>query len=91
MEGKIAIRSDTVVLENNKIILEGGNLIGDWVKEGEDCEEVCKKKAEEKDIKMKIIKPLHPMIQWGRDRTGSEVVVVSLNYLAHLKGGENAR
>jgi len=86
---RIAIRSDAVVLKDGKILLEGGSLIGKWVEEGEDAEEACKKKARERSLDINILKPLHPMIQWGVDDKGKKAVFVSLNYLAELKGEEN--
>ncbi len=88
---RLAIRSDAVVLKDRKILLDNSTLIGNWVKEGEDAEEVCKQKARENCLDIKIIKPLHPMIQWGVDNNGENTVIVSLNYLAELKGEENGR
>ncbi|OGJ20420.1 hypothetical protein A3K73_00205 [Candidatus Pacearchaeota archaeon RBG_13_36_9] len=89
MEGRIAIRSDAVILKNNQVLLENGSLIGNWIREGEDAEEVCRKKAKSQSLDITIVKPLHPLIQWGMDDKGEKAVVVSLNYLAELKGEEN--
>jgi len=91
MEGRIAVRSDAVILKNNKILLEGGSLIGDWIREGEDCEDVCRKKAMKIGRDIKLIKPLHPMVRWGMDGKGEKCVIVNLSYLAKLKGDGNGR
>ena len=88
---RLAIRSDAVVLKDGKVLSEDGSLIGNWIKEGEDAEEVCRKKAKSQSLDITIVKPLHPMIQWGMDNKGEKAVVVSLNYLAELKGEENGR
>lgn len=88
---RLAIRSDAVVLKDGKILLDNRSLIGDWVREGEDAEEVCKRKAKDSSLNIDIIKPLHPMIQWGTNNKREKAVVVSLGYLAELKGEENGR
>jgi hypothetical protein len=88
---RLAIRSDAAVLKHGKALLDNGSLIGNWIREGEDAEEVCRKKARDNSLDIRIIKPLHPMIQRGINDKGEKVVVVSLNYLAELKGEENGR
>lgn len=88
---RLAIRSDAVILKNNHLLTKECQLIGRWVKQGEDSEEICKQKAKEAGLDIKLTKPLHPMIQWGTDEKGERTAIVYLNYLAKLKEKQNGR
>ncbi len=86
---RIAIRSDAVVLKDGKILLEDGRLIGNWIKVGEDAEEVCRETATKMGMDIELIKPLHPTVRWGTNEKGEKCTVVNLSYLAKLKGEED--
>ncbi len=87
---KLAIRSDVVILRDGKVLTEDGELIGGWLKEGDECESGFLRKAKEKNLLINVRKPLHPMILWKEDEQGKMQAVVSLNYLADLEE-ENGR
>ncbi len=67
---KLAIRSGAVILKNGCILLDNGELLGQWVKEGEDSEEVCKKKVSEGGIDVELVKLLYPKIKWIVNNNG---------------------
>jgi len=88
---RLAIRSDAVVLKNGKLLADGANLIGNWIREGEDAEEVCRKTATKIGMDIELIKPLHPMVRWGTNEKGEKCAIVNLSYLAKLKEEGNGR
>jgi hypothetical protein len=86
--GRIVVRSDAVIMKEGKILTEDGELIGGWLREGDDCEAGFRRKAEEKNLSVSVEKPLSPMILWKLDEKGRRVAIVSLNYLAKLNNKE---
>jgi hypothetical protein len=81
---RLAVRSDAVIVKQGEILTYSGGLIGDWLREGDECEDGFKRKAKEKNIVINVDKPLHPMIKWALDEKGNRTAIVSLNYLAKL-------
>jgi len=85
MEGSLFVKSDSVIIEDGRLLTAEGDLLGGYVVEGEDLEETCVKKAKEKNIDIEIIKPLSPRIKWGADENGKKIIMVNINYLSKLK------
>jgi hypothetical protein len=84
---RLSIRSGAVILRDGKILLENGELIGGWIKEGEGSEGICKKKASEIGIELEIARPLSPRIEWKINNNGEKCAIVNLNYLGKEKNG----
>ena len=86
MEGKLFIKSNSVVMQNNKVLVDsGGKLLGGFVLEDENLEEACVRGAREKEVDVEIVKPLHSKIKWGEDGKGEKVILVDVNFLSKLR------
>lgn len=89
---KFIIASGPVILEDNKLMVNKDDkddfykLPGGTIEEGiEDLEEACHREVkEENNAKIKIIKPLHPMILWKNPQSGEKMVILLIHYLAKL-------
>lgn len=82
------IASGPVIIENHKILLNKDKkdnfwkIAGGQVKKGESFEETAIREVkEEMGIKIKILRPISPMIIWKKDK-----VVVLIHYLAKRIG-----
>lgn len=84
--------SGPVIVENGKLLVSKDNkddfykLIGGRVKEGEELEEACIRKAREAcNADIEIIKPLFPNILYENPQTREKMIIILINYLARLK------
>lgn len=91
-EGKIIIASGPVIIEDGCLLVNKDEkddfykLPGGTIEEGiENLEMACHREVfEENNAKIKIIKPLHPMIIWKNPQTKEKMAVVLIHYLAKL-------
>jgi len=91
-EGKYIIASGPVIIDSGNLLVNKDNkddfykLPGGTIEEGiEDLEEACHRETlEENNGKIKIIKPLHPMILWKNPQTKEKMVILLIHYLAKL-------
>jgi ADP-ribose pyrophosphatase YjhB (NUDIX family) len=89
---KYIIASGPVIIERGKLLVNKDNkddfykLPGGTVEEGvENLEEACHREVkEENNGRIKIIKPLHPMILWKNPQTEQEMCIVLIHYRAKL-------
>ena len=92
MEGRYAIVSGPVIIEKGELLVIKDNkddfykLPGGTVEKGETLEETCIREFfEETNGKIEIIKPLNPLVLWKNPKTGEEMSIVLMHYLAKLK------
>jgi len=91
-EGKFIIASGPVIIEKGQLLVNKDDkddfykLPGGTIEEGiENLEEVCHREVkEEVNGKIKIIKPIHPMIIWKNPQTKERMAIVLVHYLAKL-------
>ncbi len=96
---KYIIASGPVIIENGKLMVNKDDkddfykLPGGTIEEGiEDLEEACHREVfEENNAKIKIIRPLHPMILWKNPQTGEKMVILLIHYLANLLNKEEVK
>ena len=76
----VIIDEDDVVVKQNQ---DGSyDLPGGEVKEGENLEQACIKRAKENNLNINIIKPLNPKISWILS-CGKKIPQISINYLSN--------
>ncbi len=89
---KTIIASGPVIVEGGKLLVNKDNkddfykLPGGTIEQGvEDLETACHRETkEENNGKIKIIKPLHPMILWENPQTKEKMTVMLIHFLAKL-------
>jgi len=99
MEGKFIIASGPVIIEEGKLMVNKDDqddfykLPGGTIEEGvESLEEACHREVkEENNAKIKIIRPLHPMILWKNPQSGEKMVILLIHYLAELLNKEETK
>jgi len=91
IEGKFIIASGPVIIESGKLLVNKDNkddfykLPGGTVEKGDSLINACHREVlEENRGKIKIIKPLHPMIIYKNPQTKEEMTIVLIHYLAKL-------
>jgi len=92
MEGKFIVAAGPVIIHRRKLLVSKDNrddfykLIGGSVREGEQLEDACVRRAKEAcNADIKIIRPLSPNILYENPTTKEKMVIVLINYLAKLK------
>ena len=88
---KHIVASGPVIIEDGKLLLSKDSkddfykLIGGTVKDGEELEEACIRRAKEAcGADIELIKPLWPNVLYENPTTKEKMVIVLINYLAKL-------
>jgi len=97
-EGKFIVASGPVIVEDKKLLVSKDSkddfykLIGGTVREGEDLETACKRKAKEAcGAEIEIIRSLSPNILYENPQTKEKMTIVLINYFAKLKNPEEIK
>lgn len=91
-EGKIIIASGPIIIEDKKLLVNKDSkddfykIPGGTIEEGiENLEEACIREVKEEiNAKIKITKPLHPMIIWKNPTTSERMAITLIHYQAKL-------
>lgn len=91
-EGRFIIASGPIIIEDNKLLVNKDNkddfykIPGGTIKEGvKNLEQACYDETmEENNAKIKIIKPLSPMVIWKNPQTEEKMVIILIHFLANL-------
>lgn len=89
---KFIVASGPVIIDDGRLLVSKDEkddfykLPGGIVKEGENLEDACLRKAkQELNADIEIIRPLFPKILYENPQTKEKMVIVLINYLAKLK------
>ncbi len=85
----IIVNSNPIIINKEDVVLKqkqdgSYDLPRGEVKEGEDLDEACIKRAKENNINVNIIKPLNPGILWIM-KNGKIIPQISINYLSEFR------
>ena len=99
LEGKYLIASGPVIIEDGKLLVDKDDkddfykIPGGTIEEGsDDLEKSCHDATlRENNAKIKIIKPLNPMIIWKNPQTKERTAITLIHYEAKLLNKEEVK